>query len=435
MVSNYSPSDIDKRLREFIKDYSVPQLSGVDSLSSILIYIPQMLDEREAKIRAQDSRIRERDNQIREKDGEVQRLTERKEKYKRESQDIQRQLDLAVQDRNRIGEDLRLSQETMTLMKEGHGRKVAEMERQMALMEEAHRHELETQRTILQDEINRFKNRIASYDTGNFRLITDENFQATLESLAQKISNLISYVPRPEPHSFDSSLDPTGYLVRNAQQGTRVWPKFIRSICWGIAVRGFFQYPLGFGVFGTQGEGFSILSHLYETIAIPSPSDPNIRVLPNDKKNNEGRGFFFERMLGGILNPVDPNKVEGFTSYFLANIDAVAEEMVQTLQKCSGYRLDERAPAQIASVARGLGILSLEMGSQPAHIILEGCSHGDWIRPGDMFKDEYETEGGSPVQVDLMTEPCMVRIGNGREDLTTRKVVSKGNIITLKTAY
>jgi len=36
---------------------------------------------------------------------------------------------------------------------------------------------------------------------------------------------------------------------------------------------------------------------------------------------------------------------------------------------------------------------------------------------------------GTSIQVDLALEPCMVRIGDGRDDLTSIRVISKGSVI------
>jgi hypothetical protein len=139
-------------------------------------------------------------------------------------------------------------------------------------------------------------------------------------------------------------------------------------------------------------------------------------------------------MLGRIKNPATEDvEDKRLSARFQENLDFVVADMHNMLQHCCNGSLPVEALAQqISSVVRGFGILALEMGSQRAHIQLETCSYGDRITPGELFKDESESTGGSDVQVDLVTQPCMVRIGDGREDLMSQVVISKGNVITLK---
>lgn len=109
----------------------------------------------------------------------------------------------------------------------------------------------------------------------------------------------------------------------------------------------------------------------------------------------------------------------------------VEQELIDTLQHICHGRLDPRAPSLITSMVHDFGVLSLEMGSQRAQIMLESCRHGDVVNAGELFKDDNSSFGAS-VQVDLMTQPCLMRIGDGREDLNTHKVIVKGDIVSVQ---
>ena len=85
-------------------------------------------------------------------------------------------------------------------------------------------------------------------------------------------------------------------------------------------------------------------------------------------------------------------------------------------------------------MAYEFGVLALEMGSQRANILLERCSHGDVVKGGDFFKDDNASFGPS-VQVDLMTQPCLRRIGDGREDIHIQRVIAKGDFVSIQAGY
>ncbi|KAK3687823.1 hypothetical protein B0T22DRAFT_479106 [Podospora appendiculata] len=488
----HSQGGIDQRVMEFVAEQKIPLMKGVDPLSNIFIYFPHRLGELQKQIEDQGTQLQSIRESMQREIANLKRekadIEARKERWKSSAAQTQKELDTskalaaklrgdcerltanlgaaeanlgefqrawdqqmiyhkqfeqdlqAFQEQNRIGE---LQRQQLQAEKDDEfnrltyerNRDMAAMERDMESLRSDYEDKLANQNQRLQEEIKEYKVRIASYSHGSSAAISDQTFHLTLESISQKLSNIASYVPRPENHLFDPDLDPTNFLGRNSQQGSRVWPRFVRSVCWSVILRGFFHYPLGFGVFGTQGDGYLQLSHLYEDFSAASPNDPNTYCIPNDKKTNEARGFHFEKILQEIKNPADASREKRSTIYFRANVDQVTQDLVHALQRCSNMQLDARGPAQIATVVHDVGILALEMGSQRAHVMMEACSYGARITPGDKFKDESESSGGSDVQVDLMTQPCMVRMGDGREDLALFKVISKGNVIALKTGY
>ena len=81
-----------------------------------------------------------------------------------------------------------------------------------------------------------------------------------------------------------------------------------------------------------------------------------------------------------------------------------------------------------------MALLALEMATQRSHVTLQFCGYGEMIQAGDLFRDENDSDsnGEGMVRVDLMTEPGLLRLGNGREDLTSRRVLGKGGFIALK---
>jgi hypothetical protein len=114
---------------------------------------------------------------------------------------------------------------------------------------------------------------------------------------------------------------------------------------------------------------------------------------------------------------------------FKANIDRVAKELTERLLRVSNGQLNMRAHAQVSKVTYDLGILSLQMGSQRAQLMLEPCESGELVHAGDRFADEGGLTG-IDAAVGLMTQPCMVRIGDGIADSSSEHIIVKGRFIS-----
>ncbi|CAM1505508.1 Fc.00g111450.m01.CDS01 [Cosmosporella sp. VM-42] len=305
-------------------------------------------------------------------------------------------------------------------------------------LEEQHNAQVEGVTTQLQGKVDSLKRHMANYSNrGDYTAISDDDFRSNFQLLARRINNLISWVPRPATVSFDRDLDPNGFFARNAQQGGRNWPKFVRNICWRAIVRGFYIRQLGFGAFGREGgEGFDLLDQLHQLFAVPDPQDPSgpCVILPNTKPTNTWRAAFFEALLKGIRQGTAGQLDNRYIRLFHANVEDVTDDIVSSLQRVSENRLDPRARSEIAAFVEGLGTLALEMGSQRAHLYLETCDYGENLLSGERFKDDGEARAGN-LTVDLMTQPCIRRVGDGREDLTVQRVIVKGDFVCLKTGY
>ncbi|KAI0125389.1 hypothetical protein BJ170DRAFT_696879 [Xylariales sp. AK1849] len=288
----------------------------------------------------------------------------------------------------------------------------------------------------LRADLNSCKKQIASYNnTGNYVAISDQDFRTSLQKVSQKINSLISFVHRPQEMNVNQSLDPSNFLGRHSDQIGRNWPKFVRNVSWGVVMSGLFHHPLGFGVFGMNGDGHEILYQLkWLCVSHSSNLVASEAAFPNEKDVNVWRATLFQAIL---RESADPSVSAGRGRYgelFLENIERVSRDWVETLQHISSGGLDTRAPQQIRTIAQELGILALQMGSQRAHVFLESCHHGDRVKPNEMFMDEGGSEG-PPIQVDIMTHPCIRRVGDGRDDVAIQKVVAKGGFVSLRARH
>lgn len=103
------------------------------------------------------------------------------------------------------------------------------------------------------------------------------------------------------------------------------------------------------------------------------------------------------------------------------------------MQGISGGRLDPRGPASLRSLAHEVAVLALEMGAQQARLTLELARAGKKIsREGSSawYRDEGGRDVLEEVTVDLATQPCLRKIGDGRSDTKSENIVVKGEIVS-----
>ncbi|KAI1737445.1 hypothetical protein F4680DRAFT_428685 [Xylaria scruposa] len=278
--------------------------------------------------------------------------------------------------------------------------------------------------------------RMASYNKQVHGIITDGDLGHRFRALSLKIDSLVDVVPRPREYVVDAGLDPSDFLGRNSSRRSRMWHKFLRKVCWDALIKGFFQRQPGFGSFGCQGDGYLTLLHLYRLFAkshAQDPYDPKAN-FPNDRVTNSWRASLFEVILSEVTSPVDDGRVSGFPAFFRGNVKTVTNNLMETLQKVCQGTLDSRCFGIILELCNEVGILSLQMGAQQSVIIVETCQHEEWIRSGVVFKDDnYFDE--NELQVDIMLQPSLKRIGDGGQDLTTERVLVMGSIIALKARF
>lgn len=262
--------------------------------------------------------------------------------------------------------------------------------------------------------------------------ISDSSFTQLLESISQQVTDLSANVGMPSVHTFDRSMDPTNFLDKKPQERDRNWTKFVRSVCWSVLLPGFFEFPLGFGCLGSIGDGFERLYHLYLLFCRPTLDGMSLE-FPADKATNVWRASFFDAFLKAVkASPSAQQQHEGPDTYpamFKANVNRITTELTEKLLRLSNGQLDMRVHAQVSKVTYEMGILSLQMGSQRAQLLLEPCEAGELVHVGDRFADEGGLTG-IDATVGLMTQPCMVRIGDGIADSSSEHVIVKGRFIS-----
>ncbi|KAK8001100.1 hypothetical protein PG991_013322 [Apiospora marii] len=297
-------------------------------------------------------------------------------------------------------------------------------------------HEAKTKSLRSENAANKLQ--LASYNSGSsYVAIADPEFRALFLDIVQRVGNLSTLVPAPEDLESTAlrRADPERYLARHADRLNRAWPKFMRSTCWGILMDGFFALPLGFGALGMNGEGHERLGQLRRLLITKSNEDPSLGpdVFTSDKNINIWRATLFEAILGEATRySHSASSDRDFGALFHANVSSVSRTLKSALEDLTASSLDPRIPSLFHSISRDLGVLALKMGAQRAHVFLEGIRHGAWIESDEKFADEGNSGYAGPMtQVDVMTSPCVRRIGDGREDSRAQSIIAKGSIVGL----
>ncbi|KAF3020978.1 hypothetical protein E8E14_009367 [Neopestalotiopsis sp. 37M] len=283
----------------------------------------------------------------------------------------------------------------------------------------------------LKVQIRAGQQQLASYSSSSsYVAIPDQQLKASFQSLSQHVSSLTALIKKPTNIERITHLDQNGFLTRHAEQLDRSWPKFVRSFCWTLLHEGFFALPLGFGALGKEGEGGEKLGQLRQLFVKHVEGDGS-DFSTTGKHANIWRATLFDAILRDVTSTPPSSSEHSFAALFRSNISQVSQRLFGELQKISAFELDTRIKPQVKKICDGLGLLSLQMGTQRAQVLLETVRHGEPIKPDEMFADESNGMG-SKIQVDIVTTPCMRRVGDGREDGHTQTIILKGSVVSLK---
>ena len=140
----------------------------------------------------------------------------------------------------------------------------------------------------------------------------------------------------------------------------------------------------------------------------------------------------FDRMLAAVRS--EAGTEAEYRALFRANVNGVARELYNTLHHIIDGQLDPSCFQLATAIAQNLGVLALEMGTQQARVVMESCQYGDSASP-DEWKTEALGMSGANAQVDFMVHPCLSRVGDGRQDLSRKKVIVKGQFVPIRMDY
>ncbi|KAK4169550.1 hypothetical protein QBC43DRAFT_307964 [Cladorrhinum sp. PSN259] len=288
--------------------------------------------------------------------------------------------------------------------------------------------------------IQRQQQQIASYSKDDYAygIIDDQTFASAFQEVAQAVNQLVSQVDHPQGINSNKVFDSTRILERYSSQRDWIWPRFLRNTCWDILLTGFFSIPLGFGALGNLGEGHQYMHPTYEAAAIFNNLNSRSNSLRNDKETNVYRALHFRRILAAIKSD---NKPGGTLSSSESTLAIMFEKNVKQVSRVIYYTLGVNATEPLHpdlekhafKLSHRLGLLALEMGSQRSQILMQRCQFKDRVSSVEWSAEEASATAptSSSQTVDFMVHPCLSRIGDGREELTKKTVLVKGEYVPL----
>ena len=149
-------------------------------------------------------------------------------------------------------------------------------------------------------------------------------------------------------------------------------------------------------------------------------------------ETSKGRAWHFEKILAAV-KPGGNTQLR-YAVLFHNNVKFVAGELYRTLNHVVNGQLDPSCQRLISETARKLGMMALEMGTQRSRVVLEVCRYHEVTTPDEWRTEETDSSGGnSPV--DFMIHPNLSRLGDGHQDLDTKKVMVIGQFVPLQRGY
>jgi hypothetical protein len=125
---------------------------------------------------------------------------------------------------------------------------------------------------------------------------------------------------------------------------------------------------------------------------------------------------------------------EDLRALYDKNIQGIVKLILDMLRKAALHSngeafVPEGIVKEVSSLVELAGHLALDMGVQRAQLIVVWQPWGDIIRVGEELnpaRDEKQQAPGQELAVDMMLCPALLRVGDGREDLSTVKVIHAG---------
>ena len=161
-------------------------------------------------------------------------------------------------------------------------------------------------------------------------------------------------------------------------------------------------------------------------------SDEAFELFRTDKEANKWRSATFQ----SILMAVNPKGKKGqpangeLVRPFAENRQKVHDDILDVLNRVCNNQVQPEIAEKVVEIVQLAGELALEFGSQRAELALDVPGKGESITIGPEFVDceDGESARGKMEEVELLVLPKLFRVGDGRNDLRSRKIIVPGEI-------
>ncbi|KAK0634342.1 hypothetical protein B0T17DRAFT_611369 [Bombardia bombarda] len=321
----------------------------------------------------------------------------------------------------------------------------------------AHEKEIQLREKQHADNVVHLRERIDSLqsdlvdNSDDFRPATDDSLKAKYRELKLVVDRItepfnlgVTTIPQGGGH-----LDPHKFLESQGKNQLRF---LLRSAVWGKIVEGFFSSPFGFGALG-PGAGKEMLVALYRTwrrlfdsgsFAGPGQyaQEERFELFYVDKEANKWRSATFQSILMAVM-PRGQRKAAAQSNGgaggdmvrpYADNCRRVHDDIFSILNEVCSSDVASEIKDKVGDIVKLAGELALEFGSQRAELGLEVPRPGDSVLIGPDFVDceDGDANKGAFEVVNLLVSPKVFRVGDGRNDLKTKKVIFPGEIYPIR---
>jgi hypothetical protein len=118
----------------------------------------------------------------------------------------------------------------------------------------------------------------------------------------------------------------------------------------------------------------------------------------------------------------------------LTNLEKVKQDILNVLKEATKAEVTQEIENKVAGIASLAGELALEVGIHRAYLELTLPARGESVQIGSEFVDCEDGDGarGTLEEVDLAVSPILLRVGDGRGDLSTSKAIFPGAICPVR---
>lgn len=149
-----------------------------------------------------------------------------------------------------------------------------------------------------------------------------------------------------------------------------------------------------------------------------------------DKLANSWRSSTFQSIIAATDSSSDPNSADLSEVAVLHNdnVSEAVNRIMTTLRQIAtlaGATINERLEQEIVQVTNGVSELAFQFGVHPAHLEMKVPFPGDRVQIGPEYHecDNGDNARGTTVGVDLMVFPGLQKIGDGRSDMVSRRII------------
>ncbi|KAF4625146.1 hypothetical protein G7Y89_g13023 [Cudoniella acicularis] len=235
----------------------------------------------------------------------------------------------------------------------------------------------------------------------------------------------------PKKQHLGPHLDPYNFLGR---EGRGKCHFLLKSTIWFILYEQFFSAPFGFGAFG-PGEAQTQLMEVYNPWlkiieGYTTSGNENFTIFHHDKTANNWRSATFQCINAalGVNGEGSPAPEGPLLKLSANNIDKTVDRVMSILSEVSSMS-NSSIQSEMEDSIRQMAILgrdiALQFGVHSAQLRLLFPDRGEQIQIGEEFHDceDGDCYKGSSYTVDLVTTLGLRKIGDGRSDMTSKRII------------